>query len=286
MTLVERVGGYGESGCCGLKFHEDWGSTPAAIKNCLDVGDKYDVEARFAASEGRTIHTYHTEGAGEGHAPDIVVVFEHENVLPSSTNPTRPYAQNSLDEHLDMLIIRAENVAAQDALRDIGAISMISSDSQAMGLVGLLSDLGDKDGVDNGRVKRYVAKYNLNPAITHGINNFGAKQAMVLMNKSGVIVCAKMGYADASIPTVQPVRPQQIGAAFVPSITIVSGAVASYGLAKRAEPVRRCRTLKKKDMKWSNATPKMKDDPESYYVGADGVKMDFLSRSTAIDDKV
>ncbi|TDL15433.1 urease [Rickenella mellea] len=344
-----------KAGAAGLKLHEDWGSTPAAIKNCLDVGDKYDVqvnihtdtlnesgfvESTIAAFGGRTIHTYHTEGAGGGHAPDIIVVCEHENVLPSSTNPTRPYAKNTLDEHLDMLMvchhldksipedlafaesrIRAETVAAEDVLHDIGAISMISSDSQAMGRVGEvvsrtwrtaskmrevkgpLSDLGDKDGVDNGRVKRYVAKYTINPAITHGIShlvgqvapgqladlvlwkpeNFGAKPEMVL--KSGVIVCAQMGDANASIPTVQPVRLQPMwgsypasaalnSVAFVSSISIVSGAVASYGLAKRAEPVRGCRSVTKKDMKWNDLTPKMKVDPESYDVWADGVKMD------------
>ncbi|CAL1716377.1 unnamed protein product [Somion occarium] len=340
-----------KAGAAGLKLHEDWGSTPSAIISCLDIGDKYDVqvnihtdtlnesgfvESTVAAFGNRTIHTYHTEGAGGGHAPDIITVCGLENVLPSSTNPTRPYTRNTLDEHLDMLMvchhldrnipediafadsrIRGRTVAAEDVLQDLGAISMISSDSQAMGRVGEvvsrtwrtaskmrefrgpLSSLGDTDGVDNGRVKRYVAKYTINPAITHGIShlvgqvavdtladlvlwkpeNFGIKPELVL--KSGVIAWAQMGDANASIPTVQPFigRPMwgshSASAAlnsisFVSEISIISGAIASYHLSKRFEPVKNCREVTKKDMKWNDATPKMKVDPEPYDVHADG----------------
>ncbi|KAA1478514.1 urease [Dentipellis sp. KUC8613] len=343
------------AGAAGLKLHEDWGSTPAAISNCLDIGDKYDVqvnihtdtlnesgfvETTIAAFGNRTIHTYHTEGAGGGHAPDIIVVCGLDNVLPSSTNPTRPYTNNTLDEHLDMLMvchhldrsipedlafaesrIRAETVAAEDVLHDTGAISMISSDSQAMGRVGEvvsrtwrtaskmrefhgpLAGLGDCEGVDNGRVKRYIAKYTINPAITHGIGhlvghvapgtladlvlwkpeNFGVKPEMVL--KSGVIAWSQMGDANASIPTVQPFLGKPMWGAypasaalnsitFVSQVSIDSGAIASYGLSKRFEAVKGCRAVKKKDMKWNDTTPAMKVDPESYEVRADGVLMD------------
>jgi len=349
------------AGAAGLKLHEDWGSTPAVIKNALNVGDKYDVQVNIhtdtlnesgfvedtiAAFGGRTIHTYHTEGAGGGHAPDIIVVCGLDNVLPSSTNPTRPFTNNTLDEHLDMLMvchhldksipedlafaesrIRAETVAAEDVLHDTGAISMISSDSQAMGRVGevisrtwrtaskmkqfrgTLDALGDTEGVDNARVKRYISKYTVNPAITHGIShlvgqvavgtladlvlwkpeNFGSKPEMVL--KSGVIAWAQMGDANASIPTVQPFFGRPMWGAhpasaalnsvsFVSEISITSGTVASYGLAKRAEPVRNCRNLKKKDMKWNDATPKMKVDPESYSVWADGELVDVPPAKT------
>ncbi|KZW03452.1 urease [Exidia glandulosa HHB12029] len=349
------------AGAAGLKLHEDWGTTPAAIVAALDMGDKYDVqvnihtdtlnesgfvESTIKAFGNRTIHTYHTEGAGGGHAPDIIVVCEHENVLPSSTNPTRPYAKNTLDEHLDMLMvchhlsrsipedlsfaesrIRAETVAAEDVLHDIGAISMISSDSQAMGRVGEvvsrtwrtaakmrslrgpLKELGDEQGKDNGRVKRYVAKYTVNPAITHGIShvvgqvkegtladlvlwrpeNFATKPEMVL--KSGVIAWAAMGDANASIPTVQPVygRPMwgssplaaaSNSVAFVSRVSITSGTVAKYGLSKRLEPVIGCRTVKKKDMKWNSATPKMRVDPESYEVWADGERVTVEAAET------
>jgi len=339
-----------KAGAAGLKLHEDWGSTPAAISNCLDVGDKYDVqvnihtdtlnesgfvESTIAAFGNRTIHTYHTEGAGGGHAPDIIVVCELENVLPSSTNPTRPYTRNTLDEHLDMLMvchhldpslpedlsfaesrIRAETVAAEDVLHDLGAISMISSDSQAMGRVGevisrtwrtaskmrsMRGPLGsDEQGKDNERVKRYVAKYTINPAITHGIahvvgsveaglladlvlwkpENFGIKPSMVI--KSGVIAWAQMGDANASIPTVQPIfsRPMwgaQPGSAALNSVSFVSqisidlGVIASYKLLKRAEAVKGCRKVTKKDMKWNDARPKMTVNPETYAVHADGV---------------
>ncbi|KAI0048100.1 urease [Auriscalpium vulgare] len=344
-----------KAGAAGLKLHEDWGSTPATIINCLDVGDKYDVqvnihtdtlnesgfvETTIAAFGERTIHTYHTEGAGGGHAPDIIVVCGLPNVLPSSTNPTRPFTNNTLDEHLDMLMvchhldksipedlafaesrIRAETVAAEDVLHDTGAISMISSDSQAMGRVGEvvsrtwrtaskmrefrgpLATLGDTEGVDNGRVKRYIAKYTVNPAITHGIShlvgqvavgtladlvlwkpeNFGIKPEMVL--KSGVIAWSQMGDANASIPTVQPFfgRPMWGGypasaarnsTTFVSQISLDSGAIAGYGLARRFEAVRNCRRVRKSDMKWNDLTPHVKVDPESYEVRADGELMD------------
>ncbi|CDO70878.1 hypothetical protein BN946_scf184804.g10 [Trametes cinnabarina] len=345
-----------KAGAAGLKLHEDWGSTPSAIVTALDVGDMYDVqvnihtdtlnesgfvESTIAAFGNRTIHTYHTEGAGGGHAPDIIVVCGQDNVLPSSTNPTRPYTGNTLDEHLDMLMvchhldksipedlafaesrIRAETVAAEDVLHDTGAISMISSDSQAMGRVGEvvsrtwrtaskmrefrgpLTALGDSEGHDNGRVKRYISKYTINPAITHGIShlvgqvavgtladlvlwkpeNFGAKPEMVL--KSGVIAWAQMGDANASIPTVQPFigRPMWGSHAasaalnsvsFVSAVSIETGVVASYGLKKRFEAVRNCRSVTKKDMKWNDSTPKMTVDPESYEVRADGELADI-----------
>lgn len=344
------------AGAGGLKLHEDWGSTPAVISNALDVGDDFDVqvnihtdtlnesgfvESTIKAFGGRTIHTYHTEGAGGGHAPDIIVVCGLENVLPSSTNPTRPYARNTLDEHLDMLMvchhldksipedvafaesrIRAETVAAEDVLHDTGAISMISSDSQAMGRVGEvasrtwrtasklkdfrgpLAELNDTSEKDNGRVKRYIAKYTINPAITHGIGhlvgsvevgkladlvlwkpeNFGAKPEMVL--KSGVIAWAQMGDANASIPTVQPTYGRPMwgsfppaaalnSVAFVSRISIETGTIASYGLSKRAEAVINCRNVTKRDMKWNDALPKMSVDPENYEVRADGVLADI-----------
>ncbi|KAL4072616.1 hypothetical protein V8B97DRAFT_1870184 [Scleroderma yunnanense] len=344
-----------EAGAAGLKLHEDWGSTPAAITTCLDVGDMYDVqvnihtdtlnesgfvETTIEAFGNRTIHTYHTEGAGGGHAPDIIVVCGCERVLPSSTNPTRPYSLNTLDEHLDMLMvchhldrsipedlafaesrIRAETVAAEDVLHDTGAISMISSDSQAMGRVGEvvartwrtaskmktlrgpLTDLGDSEECDNGRVKRYIAKYTINPAITHGISkyvgsvevgkladlvlwkpeNFGAKPEMVL--KSGVIVWAQMGEANGSIPTVQPAygRPMwgslpasaaRNSYAFVSQYSITENIVTSYGLSKNIAPVVGCRSITKKDMKWNDTLPDMSVDAESYEVCADGVLAD------------
>ncbi|KAG2107262.1 urease [Suillus discolor] len=349
------------AGAGGLKIHEDWGSTPAVIANALDVGDEFDVqvnihtdtlnesgfvESTIKAFGGRTIHTYHTEGAGGGHAPDIIVVCGLENVLPSSTNPTRPYARNTLDEHLDMLMvchhldksipedvafaesrIRAETVAAEDVLHDIGAISMISSDSQAMGRVGEVAsrtwrtasklrdfkgpliELNDTSEKDNGRVKRYIAKYTINPAITHGIGhvvgsvevgkladlvlwkpeNFGAKPEMVL--KSGVIVWAEMGEANASIPTVQPTYGRPMwgsfpsaaalnSVAFVSRISIATGTIASYGLSKQAEAVINCRNVTKRDMKWNDAMPKMSVDPESYEVRADGVLADIEPASS------
>ncbi|EXJ95732.1 urease [Capronia coronata CBS 617.96] len=336
-----------EAGACGLKLHEDWGTTPAAIDTCLSVCDEYDVqclihtdtlnesgfvESTIAAFKGRTIHTYHTEGAGGGHAPDIISVVEHPNVLPSSTNPTRPYTRNTLDEHLDMLMvchhlsknipedvafaesrIRAETIAAEDVLHDLGAISMMSSDSQAMGRCGevilrtwntahknklqrgpLPEDQGT--GADNFRVKRYVSKYTINPAIAQGMahvigsvevgkladlvmwkpSQFGTKPSLVM--KSGMISYAMMGDPNGSIPTIQPIISRPMFAPLVPatSITFVSaasiasGTVASYNLSKRVEPVKNCRNLTKRDMKYNDVMPKMRVDPESYVVEADG----------------
>lgn len=330
-----------EAGVVGLKLHEDWGTTPAAIDSCLTVCDEYDVqclihtdtlnesgfvEQTIAAFKGRTIHTYHTEGAGGGHAPDIISVVEHLNVLPSSTNPTRPFTANTLDEHLDMLMvchhlskkipedvafaesrIRAETIAAEDVLHDLGAISMMSSDSQAMGRVGevvlrtwktahknklqrgpLPEDEGT--GADNFRVKRYVSKYTINPAIAHGVGHligsvekgkladlvlwdpkrFGAKPELVV--KGGMIAWAMMGDANASIPTIQPIVARPMFATMVPrtSITFVSkkayenGIEKRYGLRKRVEPVMGCRTVGKKDMRFNDATPRMRVDPETY----------------------
>ncbi len=360
-----------EAGAAGLKLHEDWGTTPAAIDTCLSVCDEYDVqclihtdtlnesgfvEQSIGAFKNRTIHTYHTEGAGGGHAPDIISVVEHPNVLPSSTNPTRPYTRNTLDEHLDMLMvchhlsrnipedvafaesrIRAETIAAEDVLHDLGAISMMSSDSQAMGRCGevilrtwntahknkvqrgtLPEDKGT--GADNFRVKRYVSKYTVNPAVTQGMghvigsvevgkiadlclwspSHFGTKPSVVI--KSGMISYAQMvcipavvssflnlpemstnvgiqGDPNASIPTVQPVimRPMfgplvpQTSITFVSQASIDSGVVASYGLKKRIEPVKNCRKISKKDMRFNDLMPKMKVDPESYRVEADGM---------------
>ncbi|KAI6081887.1 urease [Hypoxylon rubiginosum] len=346
LALREQV----KAGVCGLKLHEDWGTTPAAIDACLSVCDELDVqclihtdtlnesgyvESTIAAFKGRTIHTYHTEGAGGGHAPDIIRVVEQANVLPSSTNPTRPYTRNTLDEHLDMLMvchhlsrdipedvafaesrIRAETIAAEDVLHDLGAISMMSSDSQAMGRCGevilrtwntahknkvqrgsLPEDEGT--GADNFRVKRYVSKYTVNPAVAQGMGHlvgsievgkladlvvwdpawFGAKPATVI--KSGLIAYAQMGDPNASIPTVQPVIARPMFAPLVPrsSVLFVSqasldkanGAPATkYGLRKRIEPVRDCRSITKKHMKFNDAMPKMRVDPERYTVEADG----------------
>ncbi|KAJ7597092.1 hypothetical protein C8J56DRAFT_307645 [Mycena floridula] len=345
-----------KAGAAGLKLHEDWGTTPATITSALDIGDKYDVqvnihtdtlnesgfvESTIAAFGNRTIHTYHSEGAGGGHAPDIIVVCGLENVLPSSTNPTRPYTNNTLDEHLDMLMvchhldksipedlafaesrIRAETVAAEDVLHDSGAISMISSDSQAMGRVGEvttrtwrtaskmkdfrgpLTSLGDSEQNDNARTKRYISKYTINPAITHGIShlvgqiavgtlgdlvlwkpeNFGSKPEMVL--KSGVIAYSQMGDANASIPSVQPFFSKPMWGAkpgsaalnsvsFVSQISLTSGVVSSYGLSKRFEAVKNCRNVTKKDMKWNDSVPKMTVDPETYAVHADGILADI-----------
>ncbi|KAI1432188.1 urease [Xylaria sp. CBS 124048] len=335
------------AGQCGLKLHEDWGSTPAAIDACLSVCDEMDVqclihtdtlnesgyvESTIAAFKNRTIHTYHTEGAGGGHAPDIISVVEHPNVLPSSTNPTRPFTRNTLDEHLDMLMvchhlsrdipedvafaesrIRAETIAAEDVLHDLGAISMMSSDSQAMGRCGevilrtwntahknktqrgrLPED--ETSGADNFRVKRYVSKYTVNPARAQGMSHiigsvevgkladlvvwdpalFGAKPNMVV--KGGLISWSQMGDPNASIPTIQPIiaRPMfatmvpQTSILFVSQVSIANGAVASYGLRKRIEAVRGCRTVSKKDMAFNDATPRMRVDPERYTVEADG----------------
>lgn len=335
------------AGACGLKLHEDWGSTPAAIDACLTVCDELDVqclihtdtlnesgfvESTLAAVKGRTIHTYHTEGAGGGHAPDIISVVEHPNVLPSSTNPTRPYTRNTLDEHLDMLMvchhlsknipedvafaesrIRAETIAAEDVLHDLGAISMMSSDSQAMGRCGevimrtwntahknkvqrghLPEDEGT--GADNFRVKRYVSKHTINPALAQGMAHlvgsvevgkladllvwdpawFATKPSLVI--KSGMIAWAQMGDPNASISTVQPVIGRPMWAPRVPSTSVLfvsqasieHGVVQAYGLRKRLEPVKNCRGVGKKDMRYNDAMPRMRVDPESYTVEADG----------------
>ncbi|KAF2401765.1 urease [Trichodelitschia bisporula] len=336
-----------EAGVVGLKLHEDWGTTPAAIDACLTVCDEYDVqclihtdtlnesgfvEQTVDAFKGRTIHTYHTEGAGGGHAPDIISVVERPNVLPSSTNPTRPYTRNTLDEHLDMLMvchhlsrnipedvafaesrIRAETIAAEDVLHDLGAISMMSSDSQAMGRCGevilrtwntahknkvqrgpLSEDEGS--GADNFRVKRYISKYTINPAITQGMGhligsvevgkladlvvweprNFGVKPKLVV--KSGMIAYAQMGDPNASIPTIEPIMMRPMFAQWVPSTSVTwvsqasldNGIIESYGLRKRVEAVKNCRNIGKKDMKFNATMPVMKVDPERYTVVADG----------------
>ena len=337
-----------EAGAMGLKLHEDWGTTPAAIDNCLTVADEMDVqvaihtdtlnesgfvEATLAAFKGRTIHTFHTEGAGGGHAPDIIKAAGLPNVLPSSTNPTMPYTVNTIDEHLDMLMvchhldpaiaedvafaesrIRRETIAAEDMLHDLGAFSMMSSDSQAMGRVGevlirtwqtahkMKLQRGalkeDSSRNDNMRVRRYIAKYTINPAITHGIGHvvgsiepgkladlvlwkpafFGVKPSLIL--KGGMIAAAAMGDPNASIPTPQPVhyRPMfgSFGKALKTSLTFVSQAalhnpaVAALGLGKRLEPVKNCRRITKADMVHNSATPVIEVDSETYAVRADG----------------
>jgi urease subunit alpha len=336
------------AGAVGLKLHEDWGTTPAAIDNCLCVADEMDVqvaihtdtlnesgylEATLAAIGGRTIHTFHTEGAGGGHAPDIIKAASHGNVLPSSTNPTRPYTINTIDEHLDMLMvchhldpaiaediafaesrIRRETIAAEDILHDLGAFSMMSSDSQAMGRVGEViirtwqtahkmreqrgSLPGDPSRHDNFRVKRYVAKYTINPAITHGIAHlvgsvevgkladlvlwkpafFAVKPSLII--KGGMIAAAPMGDPNASIPTPQPshYRPMfgSFGRALEKCITFVSGACLhepefwNLGLNKRLEPVHATRQVRKSHMIHNDAQPQLEVDPETYEVRADG----------------
>jgi urease subunit alpha len=337
------------AGAIGLKLHEDWGSTPAAIDCCLTQADRFDVQVAIhtdtlnesgyvddsiASFKGRTIHTYHTEGAGGGHAPDIIKVCSEPNVLPSSTNPTRPFTVNTLDEHLDMLMvchhldknmpedvafaesrIRGETIAAEDVLHDIGAISMMSSDSQAMGRVGEVvmrtwqtaSKLrgergrlaGETGAHDNLRIRRYIAKYTINPAITHGIAHevgsvevgkladlvlwkpafFGVKPELVL--KGGFIAWAQMGDPNASIPTPQPVSMRPMfgafgGAAAATSLAFVSqhsldrGVASAYGLAKRLSAVRHCRGISKRDMRLNDAMPRITVDPETYVVTADG----------------
>src|SRR6202045_2126977 len=336
-----------DSGAIGLKLHEDWGTTPAAIDCALSVAEEYDVqvaihtdtinEAGFVqdsirAFKGRTIHTYHTEGAGGGHAPDIIKVCGEANCLPSSTNPTMPFTVNTLDEHLDMLMvchhlspaipediafaesrIRAETIAAEDVLHDLGAISMMSSDSQAMGRIGEViirtwqtADKmkrqrgplpGEKSGSDNVRVRRYVAKFTINPAIAHGVANeigsvetgkladlvlwkpafFGVKPEMIV--KGGMIAWSAMGDANASIPTPQPViyRPMfgsHGGALHSTSLTFLSQASLEAGIGdlfhKRAVAVKNCRSTGKRDMIHNSATPKIEVDPETYEVRADG----------------
>jgi urease subunit alpha len=345
-ALVEQV----VAGCIGLKLHEDWGTTPAAIDCCLSVAEDHDVqvaihtdtlnesgfvEDTLAAFKGRAIHTYHTEGAGGGHAPDIIKACGVDHVLPSSTNPTRPYTVNTIDEHLDMLMvchhldpsipedvafaesrIRRETIAAEDILHDLGAFSMLSSDSQAMGRVGEVitrtwqtahkmkvqrGALPEDSGAnhDNFRVKRYVAKYTINPAITHGIAHevgsvtvgkladlvlwrpafFGAKPSLIV--KGGLIVYAPMGDPNASIPTPQPVHYRPMfgalgGARHATSLTFVSRAALEagigqrLGLRKRLDAVRGTRAVRKKDMVLNDALPKMEVDPQTYEVRADG----------------
>ncbi|MCY1272949.1 Urease subunit alpha [compost metagenome] len=343
--LIEQI----EAGAIGLKLHEDWGTTPAAIDNCLSVADQYDVqvaihtdtlnesgfvETTLAAFKGRTIHTYHTEGAGGGHAPDIIKACGFANVLPSSTNPTRPFTRNTIDEHLDMLMvchhldpsiaedvafaesrIRRETIAAEDILHDLGAFSMISSDSQAMGRVGevitrtwqtadkMKRQRGplpdDGPGNDNFRIKRYLAKYTINPAITHGIAHevgsievgkfadlvlwrpafFGVKPSLIL--KGGAIAASLMGDANASIPTPQPVhyRPMfgsYAGMRHATSLTFISqaalaaGVPEKLGLQKRIGVVKGCRTVQKSDLIHNGYLPSIDVDPQTYQVKADG----------------
>lgn len=343
--LIEQI----EAGAIGLKLHEDWGTTPAAIDACLSAADQYDVqvaihtdtlnEAGFVedtlrAIGGRTIHTYHTEGAGGGHAPDIIKAAGEANIIPSSTNPTRPFTVNTIEEHLDMLMvchhldsripedvafadsrIRPETIAAEDILHDLGAFSIISSDSQAMGRVGEViirtwqtADkmkmqrgplTGDDENGDNERIKRYIAKYTINPAIAHGISHlvgslevgkfadlviwsrafFGVKPDMIL--KGGSIAHAQMGDPNASIPTPQPVfgRPMfasygrslaQSSITFVSQAAYDSGIAQQFGLQKRIEPVKNCRNIGKKDMIHNNATPTIEVDPDTYKVTVDG----------------
>ncbi|GHO95333.1 urease subunit alpha [Reticulibacter mediterranei] len=343
--LIEQI----RAGACGLKLHEDWGTTPAAIDSCLKVADTYDVqvaihtdtinEAGFvedtiAAINGRTIHTYHTEGAGGGHAPDIIRIASFQNILPSSTNPTMPFTHNTIAEHLDMLMvchhlnpqvpedvafaesrIRPETIAAEDILHDLGVFSMLSSDSQAMGRIGevvlrtwqtahkMKVQRGplaqDSERNDNYRVKRYVAKYTINPAITHGIAQhvgsiepgkladlvlwqpafFGVKPQMIV--KGGFISWSLMGDANASIPTPQPVLYRPMfgsfgGATASTSLTFLSQAALEenipdkLGLHKTAVAVANCRTVGKANMIHNDATPKIEVDPETYEVRADG----------------
>lgn len=345
-ALREQV----EAGACGLKLHEDWGTTPAAIDNCLSVADEMDVQVAIhtdtlnesgfvqdtvAAFKGRTIHAFHTEGAGGGHAPDIIKVAGLPNVLPSSTNPTRPYTVNTLDEHLDMLMvchhldtripediafaesrIRRETIAAEDILHDLGAFSMMSSDSQAMGRVGEVITRtwqtahkmkvqrgplpGDSSDNDNLRVRRYIAKYTINPALTHGIAGFvgsievgkladlviwkpmffGVKPDMVL--KCGTIAAAAMGDPNASIPTPQPVhyRPmfggygkalQSSSVIFTSQAAVGLGLRERLGLSKKLLGVSGTRTVRKEHMIHNNAQPTIEVDPETYEVRADGV---------------
>ena len=336
------------AGAMGLKLHEDWGTTPQAIDTCLTVAEQHDVqvaihtdtlnesgfvEDTIAAFRGRTIHTFHTEGAGGGHAPDIIKACGLPNVLPSSTNPTRPYTVNTVDEHLDMLMvchhldpnipedvafadsrIRKETIAAEDVLHDLGAFSMIASDSQAMGRVGegicrtwqtahkmkvQRGFLAEDSDADNFRVKRYIAKYTINPAIAHGIAHevgsveegkladlvlwkpafFGIKPALIL--KGGMIAAAPMGDPNASIPTPQPVHYRPMFGAFggalsATAVTFVSqafldtGVGPEIGLRKRLSAVANCRTVQKSDMLLNDYQPVMEVDPESYEVRADG----------------
>lgn len=346
--LVEQI----EAGAMGLKIHEDWGATPAVIDACLTVSDQYDVqtaihtdtlneagcvEDTLAAIAGRTIHTYHTEGAGGGHAPDIIRAAGYENILPSSTNPTMPFTCNTIDEHLDMLMvchhldkripedvafadsrIRPETIAAEDVLHDMGIFSMMSSDSQAMGRVGevilrtwqtadkmkkergaLPEETGDND---NFRILRYISKYTINPALTHGIADevgslepgkladlviwhpafFGVRPDIII--KGGFIVAAKMGDPNASIPTPEPVFYRHMfgaaaGARYDTCVTFVSKAAfdadikGKLELQKQVKPVSNCRTIMKKDMYYNDKTPTITVNPETYEVRVDGTKI-------------
>jgi urease subunit alpha len=337
-----------EAGACALKLHEDWGTTPAAIDCCLAVADRYDIQAMIhtdtlnesgfvedtiAAFKGRTIHAFHTEGAGGGHAPDIIKVAGLANVLPSSTNPTRPFTRNTIDEHLDMLMvchhldpsiaedlafaesrIRKETIAAEDILHDLGALSMMSSDSQAMGRVGEViirtwqtadkmkrqrGRADEKGDNDNARVKRYIAKYTINPAITHGVARhigsiekgkladlvlwspafFGVKPDLVI--KGGAIAAAAMGDPNASIPTPQPVHYRRMFGAFGKALSTTSLVFVSQTalerkvgerlrIDKRLVAVENTRNISKKDMVHNSATPRITVDPETYEVTADG----------------
>ena len=353
--LVDQI----RAGAIGLKLHEDWGTTPAAIDCCLTIADEEDIQVTIhtdtlnesgyvddtiAAFKGRTIHTYHTEGAGGGHAPDILRVCGEPNVIPSSTNPTRPYTINTLDEHLDMLMvchhldreipedvafaesrIRGETIAAEDILHDLGALSIISSDSQAMGRVGevitrtwqtahknkaqrgaLPSERGNND---NNRIRRYIAKYTINPAIAHGLSHdvgsievgkladlvlwrpafFGIRPELVL--KGGFVAWAQMGDANASIPTPEPLimRPMfgALGKAVGPtSLAFISerafheGHIRALGLTKTLSVVRGCRDIGKRNMKLNDALPRMEIDPETYVVRADGVVLTCAPATT------
>jgi len=349
VSLPEPIREQVEAGVIGLKLHEDWGTTPAAIDNCLNVAEEMDVqvaihsdtlnesgfvETTIAAFKDRTIHTFHTEGAGGGHAPDIIKAAGYANVLPSSTNPTRPFTVNTIDEHLDMLMvchhldpaiaediafaesrIRRETIAAEDILHDLGAFSMMSSDSQAMGRVGEVvirtwqtahkmkvqrgALAEDSARNDNFRVKRYIAKYTINPALTHGIADtvgsievgkladlvlwrpafFGVKPSIIL--KGGMIAAAAMGDPNASIPTPQPVHYRQMfgayGGGLKTSVTFVSqagfknAAVQALGLNKTLVPVSGTRTVRKADMVHNGWMPKIDVDPETYIVRADGI---------------
>jgi len=342
-----------EAGAAGFKLHEDWGTTPSAIDACLSFADEHDVQVTIhtdtlnesgfvddsiGAIKGRTIHTYHSEGAGGGHAPDIIKICSEPFVLPSSTNPTRPFTVNTIDEHLDMLMvchhldknipedvafaesrIRGETIAAEDILHDMGAISIMSSDSQAMGRVGEVItrtwQTADKmkrqrgplaedadSGADNARVKRYVAKYTINPAIAHGMSHvvgtvevgkladlvlwkpalFGAKPEMIV--KGGTIAWAQMGDPNASIPTPQPVvmRPMfgaldkavgPISVAFVSAAAAEADVGGKYGLRKTVEAVKGTRTIGKKDMVNNDQMPTITVDPETFEVRADGEKL-------------
>ena len=345
LPLEEQVA----AGAMGLKLHEDWGTTPASIDNCLSVAEAMDVqvaihtdtlnesgfvEDTLAAFKGRAIHTYHTEGAGGGHAPDIIRACGEDNVLPSSTNPTRPYTVNTIDEHLDMLMvchhldpsipedvafaesrIRKETIAAEDILHDLGAFSMIASDSQAMGRVGEVIIrtwqtahkmkvqrgplAGDTDRNDNNRVKRYIAKYTINPAITHGIAHevgsieagkladlvlwkpafFGAKPSLII--KGGMIAAAPMGDPNASIPTPQPVHYRKMFGAmggaraytcltFVSQTALDAGIKETLGLTKTVAAVKNTRSIQKKDMLLNSYQPTIEVDSQTYEVRADG----------------